>query len=218
MDSNRTNGTRRHRKLVVTRWGVALYFGLLLLPKWVPAASGTVFFFIYLCSIPMALLVLLGLGGWGAIVLLKARVRGTHPMRRHRGFVLLTGVGIASCVLALGLFRILPCPLPSGSHLLTFDATVWQDPASSQFVAGDITPRQKMLADVVKHVLPGRTGVQLEEVLGPSLETPYFASTGRDLIYVLGPERDVWIRIDSEWLLIWLDHTGRFKQYEIAND
>jgi len=75
-----------------------------------------------------------------------------------------------------------------------------------------------MLADVVKSVLPGRTRVELEEILGASLETPYFKSSGRDLIYVLGPQRDSYFTIDSEWLLIWLDKDGRFERYTIAND
>jgi len=42
--------------------------------------------------------------------------------------------------------------------------------------------------------------------------------TGRDLIYVLGPQRDSYFTIDSEWLLIWLDKKGRFARYTIAND
>jgi len=78
--------------------------------------------------------------------------------------------------------------------------------------------RQKMLADVVKSVLPGRTRVELEQILGPSLETSYFKSSGRDLIYVLGPQRDSYFVIDSEWLLIWLDKDGRIERYAIAND
>jgi len=108
--------------------------------------------------------------------------------------------------------------LPTGSHLRRFDAAVWQDPDSSEFVAGDITPRQKMLGDVVKNILPGRTRAEVEELLGPSLDTPYFKSTGRDLIYVLGATRDMFFEIDSEWFLIWLDESGRFKRYAIYTD
>ena len=55
-------------------------------------------------------------------------------------------------------------------------------------------------------------------MLGPSLDTPYFQRTGRNLIYVLGPERDSYFVIDSEWLLIWLDSAGRFKRYAIYTD
>ena len=75
-----------------------------------------------------------------------------------------------------------------------------------------------MLADVVKNVLPGQARDQIEQALGPSLETAYFSSIGRDLIYYLGSERDVYLGLDSEWLLIWLDDSGHFKRYKIAND
>jgi hypothetical protein len=95
---------------------------------------------------------------------------------------------------------------------------VWRDPRSAEYVEGDITPRQKMLADIVKNILPGRPRAELEGLLGPSLDTLYFKNEGSDLIYMLGPERDSYITIDSEWLLIWLDKDGRFKRYAIAKD
>ena len=98
-----------------------------------------------------------------------------------------------------------------------FDQSAWLDPKSADYVQNDITPRQKMLAAVVAK-LPGSSRAQLEQTLGPSLETSYFMSTGRDLIYALGPERDSLFGIDSEWLLIWLDEKGTFQRYEIAND
>ena len=85
-------------------------------------------------------------------------------------------------------------------------------------MGGDISARQKMLGDVVKKVLPGHDRRALEDLLGPSLETPYFADTGRDMIYRLGMERDSMFGVDSEWLLIWLDDSGRFERYEIRTD
>ena len=75
-----------------------------------------------------------------------------------------------------------------------------------------------MLKDVVEKILPGKNRQEIERVLGPSLETDYFRSPDRDLIYYLGPERDGLFNIDSEWLLIWLDEDDKFKQYIIAND
>lgn len=46
----------------------------------------------------------------------------------------------------------------------------------------------------------------------------YFQSTGRDLIYITGPERDSLFGIDSEWLLIWLDENGIYKRHAIVTD
>src|SRR5882672_1827722 len=104
----------------------------------------------------------------------------------------------------------MPPSLPTGSHLQRFERAAWQDSHSAEYVPGDITPRQKMLADVVRNILPRRTRAELEEVLGPSLDTSYFRSSGRDLIYLLGSQRNSYFTIDSEWLLVWLDKGGRF--------
>jgi hypothetical protein len=74
-----------------------------------------------------------------------------------------------------------------------------------------------MVDDVMQQVLSGKNRQQIEDALGPSLSTHYFKSSGRDLIYHLGPERG-WFGIDSEWLLIWLDATGRFHRAKLATD
>ena len=44
------------------------------------------------------------------------------------------------------------------------------------------------------------------------------ARAGAHDLYHLGRERDSLFRIDSEWLLIWLDPSGRFDRYEIHTD
>jgi hypothetical protein len=132
--------------------------------------------------------------------------------------VLLPVAGFLMFAAATGLTRFIRGALPTGSHLLEFEPVVWQDPSSSEYVQGDITPRQKMLGSVVYQLNSTQDRRQLETLLGPSLETSYFESTGRDLIYILGPERDSFFRIDSEWLLIWLDSSKHFERYAIYTD
>lgn len=211
-----------HRRL--GRWvstataSVVVYFAFLLVPRGFPGLGGKGVFFAYFLSLPVVLVVLFAVGVWGGAGLLYSRVRQRPFRPRHREYVLVACVGLASFVLTLGVLRVLPRPLPTGSHLQAFDRAVWQDPRSAEYVRGDITPRQKMLADVVKSVLPGHTRAELDETLGPSLDTGYFKGTGRDLIYALGPERDAFLAIDYEWLLIWLDKDSRFERYAIAND
>jgi hypothetical protein len=111
-------------------------------------------------------------------------------------------------------------PLPSGSYHSDFDSEVWKDVHSADPMQGKmISKREQMLGDVVDHVLLGKTKQQIENLLGPGLDTPYFYESDKDLIYYLGPERGNWIaNIDSEWLLIWCDDHGRFGRYEICND
>jgi len=55
------------------------------------------------------------------------------------------------------------------------------------------------------------------DLLGePLTNCGYFLSSGRDMIYHLGPERSL-MRIDSEWLLIWVEN-DHVKKYEIRTD
>jgi len=197
---------------------VCLYVALLLLPKWRPGVAGTGLFFLYALSLPVVLLALVGTAIGGGIGLVRARLRGVSASPRHRSQVLVACLGLAWFAGAFVLARTVGGALPTGSHLREFDPVLWQQPGATKLGTGDITPRQTMLGDVVTHVLPGRSRQDIEKSLGPTPESPYFRSTGRDLIYLLGPERDSFHRIDSEWLLIWLDGSGRFQRYEIRKD
>jgi hypothetical protein len=107
--------------------------------------------------------------------------------------------------------------LPTGSDLLPFNSETWKQLDSTDDNNG-ISEREKMLKDLVTNVLPGKTKDEIIELLGPSLETGYFRCIEKDFIYYMGPERDHWINIDSEWLLIWLNEKGKFKKYQIVND
>lgn len=122
---------------------------------------------------------------------------------------------IAACLVEVGCRR---GELPAGSDRRAFEPADWTADHSSEARKGDVTVRQQMLRDVVTRILPGKTRNEIERLLGPSLVTPYFKDTKRDLIYILGPERSSYFKIDSEWLLIWLDAQGRFDHYRIATD
>ena len=107
---------------------------------------------------------------------------------------------------------------PNGSDLRKFDSAVWQNESSTEPDNNLISEREKMLKDLVENVLPGKTKNEIEKLLGESLTTPYFASINKDLIYYMGPERDNYMTIDSEWFLIWLDESGKFEKYKLIND
>lgn len=171
---------RRHLRPGIGVWiasvCVVTYFGLSLVPRALPGLGGTGLSFAYAVSLPIVVLLLLAVGVWGGVGLLRAWVRGRAPWPRHGAYLSVGCVALASFTLALGLARALPRPLPTGSDLQRFDRAVWQNPRSARYVPGDVTPRQKMLADVVKSVLPGHTRAELEKVLGPSLVAPWYVA------------------------------------------
>jgi hypothetical protein len=197
--------------------GFALYFGLLLIPKVVPGFGATPFLFSLTLSLMLVVpfLILLALWGTAALVISRVRKRPIGSCSKAAGQIAL--VGFAAFAAFMVLANVLPSQLPSGSYGRQFDREAWLDPESANYIPGDITPRQKMLAEVVKK-LPGLHRSEIENMLGPTLDTAYFQSTGRDLIYITGPERDSLFGMDSEWLLIWLDENGIYERHAVVTD
>ena len=131
--------------------------------------------------------------------------------------------GLAAILGALLLLHVeLACArktsLPAGPGKRALDSVVWKAEASTSPRQYAVSVREEMLKDVVLRVLPGRSRAEIEDLLGPPLETPYFKGLGHDLIYFMGPERGGGISIDSEWLLVWLDKSGRIPRYRIVTD
>ncbi|HYC93645.1 MAG TPA: hypothetical protein VEO54_30855 [Thermoanaerobaculia bacterium] len=179
---------------------LALFFGAMLVPHFVPAAGETVLTIYYLFAVLAVLLLLLGCAVLWLFVRRKALLAICFG-----GWLLFAAMLGASLLYARG--------LPTGSFVRRFDAAAWK--SSRHYVEGDITPRQKMLGAVVRDVLPGRTKAEIVALLGPPVDD---RSWNCDLTYVTGPERTSLFAIDSEWLLIDLDEQGKFERYRIATD
>jgi len=109
-------------------------------------------------------------------------------------------------VLAYFLWSLVP-PLP----LRSFDAGQWRS-----VVRSDDYSRQEMVGSLIwNDRLEGMTREELEALLGPDCDCAYFDDW--DLVYCLGPERS-WLSLDSEWLVIRFDETGRFAEYALVTD
>jgi len=171
----------------------------------------------YLLSIAVVIAIMLLAIPAGLIAVLLAWWQKVQLKGRLRVLVVFPSVCLLLFASVVGVLRLITGDLPSGSRVMAFDGATWRDEESASYVKGDITPRQKMLGDIVANVLPGQNRAEIEAQLGPSADTRYFESTGRDLIYVTGPERGPF-GIDSEWLLIWLTESGRFERYDIVQD
>ncbi len=104
----------------------------------------------------------------------------------------------------------------SDSKELDFDSAVWKKTESFRYQKDDITKRQKMIKSVLK-LIKGKSKAEIVGLLGKSLDSGYFKSTGRDSIYILGPERS-YISVDSEWLLLWFDKKNILVKFEITTD
>ncbi len=95
---------------------------------------------------------------------------------------------------------------------LPFDRAVWNAEVE------DLEDfRRHRMADwlVQGRRLIGMSRDEVRSTLGEPTVTSHFREY--DLVYVLGNERG-WLSIDSEWLLMRLDDTGRVSAAEIARD
>ena len=108
--------------------------------------------------------------------------------------------------------------LPDGSHEKLFDEGLWKSPKGLEADAARITPRQKMLGDLVdKHVV-GKSRREIVTMLGEPSTKMDPDGAGSALSYPTGIERGSYMRIDYEWLLIYFDSSGEANKYKIAVD
>lgn len=78
--------------------------------------------------------------------------------------------------------------------------------------------RAEMADDLIRNqVLDHKTREEVIQLLGEPFheDANYFDS--EDLVYWLGPERS-WVSIDTEWLVINLDETGKVIEYKVLTD
>jgi hypothetical protein len=108
--------------------------------------------------------------------------------------------------------------LPKGSYELQFDDALWRSSQGLETDTFHITPRQKMLGDLVGKHLIGKSRKDVITMLGE----PYIKmdpdGTGPSLSYPTGVERDSCMSIDSEWLLVYFGPSGKVIRYRIGGD
>ncbi len=94
-----------------------------------------------------------------------------------------------------------------------FDAATWSDP---DVFYDPPFPRRAMARDLIaRHLTEGQPRAEIEALLGPRTDTPYFADRG--LIYWLGTGGDG-LGVDAEWLAMDFDAQDRLVRFEIVTD
>lgn len=197
----------------------AIFFHLLLLFGLFPSTLGAFLFvpYFFLAVSLLALLLLKAVWGCAEVGHASARGRTAQPLQRLR--IAIGLAALASVASAVMISRIMPRPLPSGSHHLEFDREAWSAKGATDYVTHEVTPRQKMLGSLVDQLTPQMDRTEIEEWLGPPAPPGYpHGADGSDLHYFTGLERDGMIGLDGEWLLIYLDENGKYSRYRIYTD
>lgn len=102
----------------------------------------------------------------------------------------------------------------SSSSPVPFDRTAWLEGERADFSAE--APRLRMADHLVSsRALLGKNRPEIEAMLGPDTNTDKFRSY--DLVYWLGAQRN-YMPIDSEWLVLRFDKSGRVSEARIVYD
>lgn len=140
------------------------------------------------------------------------------PWNRHTKRLTIAAFSSAVCLLLLvvGLWLIREFVL-YGKFIpkpMDFESTLWKTtPATHNYQS----IRLRMVDNLLKtHPLVGLSRAEVEKLLGPADQTTYFHEF--DMVYMLGLERGMMIAIDSEWLIIKLDSSGRVSRAVLARD
>ncbi len=191
------------RRLLLLWAALALYFGFRLAPDvWTPLYRHPAYA-AYLWSLPLAV----GALAWVALRGLAAAYGGTQPRGQALGRALGAAGGLAVFAATIALGAWTTRGLPLGSHAEAFRSERWRE-AGSRRSLRDLTPRQKMVGDLVRRVLPGRGRADIVALLGEAGDALQGGSDGQ-LVFHLGAKRGP-LAPDDEWLVIELDEADRF--------
>lgn len=144
----------------------------------------------------------------GSYFLFKLLDRRGDPLKKRRFWIL-------SFISTIILFLVSPYILV---FVTLFQSGTIEKPFNTERWINNQDKRTEIVDDLIdKRLLNNLTQEQVINLLGePLKDNPYFVSTGRDMIYHLGRERNP-LGVDSEWLLIWLDD-NKVTRYEIVTD
>jgi hypothetical protein len=139
------------------------------------------------------------------------------PVLRRRGVRIAVGIAVSLTALSIAglvwLDRAFVLPEERCPGWERFNQRVWQDTLQ---VYTPLAPRGCMVDDLLaKWPLVGRDSAFVLNLLGRPQPTPYFKRY--DLVYWLGPERG-FMSIDSEWLVVRFDSTGRVSEARLVTD
>ena len=108
--------------------------------------------------------------------------------------------------------------LPSGSYDLKFEASVWQNEDSVNWNENGVTVRQQMLGSLISENVAGKNRAQVMQLLGQPSTKMDPDGAGPSLSYPTGPQRDSYMAIDYEWLIIKFDATDKYESFYLASD
>jgi len=133
--------------------------------------------------------------------------------RIAKAIIVLLGIPVAAFAAVTGAVSLRP-RVEAYLQSTKFDPVGWK--TRSRDDGASWPTRLRMVDDLLdRGLLKGASRAHVEELLGPPDDTVYFREW--DLVYWLGPERGA-TRIDSEWLVLRLDPSGKVVEQRLMRD
>jgi hypothetical protein len=182
---------------------VGIYFIRLIFPQGIYSFTLTALFYYFTVYVVIGCLVIAGL--FGAAGIIKSHSNKTTISQKHKSFVVASIIG-------LSLFGISFITRDIYFHK-KFDSDLWKNTKiSMDFDANLLTPRQRMMEDLVENHLSGLTKIEIESLLGTPNDSWQAEEGGWNLLYVIGPEKG--LGVDDQCLHIHFDENDNFESYE----
>jgi hypothetical protein len=182
---------------------VLIYFVRFAIPQGIYSITLTGLF--YTLTIYLVVGCLIATGLIGIIGYIKFRLKNTIFTAQHKSFIVTAALGLA-------LFGISFVTRDTYLHK-KFDSELWKDTrVSLDFDNNLLTPRQRMMEDLVENNLSGLNRTEVESLLGTPDDSWQPKEGGWNFLYVVGPEKGLWV--DNECLVIHLDEKDQYQSYE----
>ena len=182
---------------------VVIYFVRFIFPQGIYSFTLTTLFYYFTVYIVGGGLVIAGL--FGVVGIVKSHLNKTTITPKHKTFVITAIVGLV-------LFGISYITRDIYFHK-KFDAELWKNTrVSMDFDANLLTPRQRMMEDLVENNLSGLTKTEVESLLGVPDDSWQPEEGDWNFLYYVGPEKG--LGVDSHCLQIHFDEDDNFESFE----
>ena len=136
--------------------------------------------------------------------------------RAKRSLVVAAIIGSIPILVPFGFltYAVLKPAAESYLRSVKFESAAWKAGTADESIMWPM--RLRMVEDLMRRrLLEGQTRETVEDLLGSPDVTDKFRNW--DLVYHLGPERG-FFRVDSEWLVLRLDRSGKVAEERIVRD
>ncbi len=200
MGINASNSSSKIFRIII---GVFLfcYFGFAIFPEWSRPWSAQ--FMVWLALLPIVVIVLVVTGIRGGVGLWREKVRRTLPNPQNKYFLWVASLGILWFLISLAFAG------PNYSAYFKFDSEKWKSADWDKVNLFEFSPRERMLDDLMKNVLPGRTEAEIIKLLGPP-DQVYIKGPGT-IFYYIG-----WNIMEPKCLFMKFDEQGIIKEYNLT--